>query len=123
MPPPPLKSFLANERTYLEWVDMSITLGAVAATLLSVQNVGYLSGASANAIHAAHILGFALMPSAVAFALFSGYLYLARRRILQAMDVGSPDLQTHRAPLVLGLLLTASLTGVFLINVFVTVGL
>jgi len=113
--PRPLSAFLANERTYLEWVNMSLLLGAVALALFAV---GEQEGAAAG--QSAHVLGVVVMPVAVAFAAYSGYLFWSRKRLLQEDKLNAPEIQSTAGPVLLAAFLAASLVGVLVVELFGT---
>ena len=105
--PKPLNAHLANERTFLEWLDMSVTLGAVAAALFAV------SGPNDGA----RVLAALVMPVAVAFAAYSGWQFRKRRQLLAEERLGAPEMQSTTGPVVLAAALGAALTCVFLVDV------
>ena len=106
---PPLKSFLANERTYLEWIDMGVSLGGVATALLSLPFGGY--GWS---------LGFFLMPVAIFYVLYAARLFVYRRNLIRVEDLYNPALHSTKESESLGWVLLIFLSGIFILEVFQT---
>jgi uncharacterized membrane protein YidH (DUF202 family) len=84
---------MANERTFLEWAGMAITLGTVSAGLISLE-----SGA-------AQTLGFILAPVTLVFLVQSFVQFTQRRNLLAANDLQSPGLTSTSTPLALGAVL------------------
>ena len=114
--PRPLAAFLANERTYLEWVNMSLLLGAVALALFAVGE----QQDAATAGRGARALALVVMPVAVAFAGYSGYLFQSRKRLLQEDKLNAPEIQSSTGSVVLASFLAASLVAVLLVELFGT---
>jgi len=53
------KAFFANERTFLHWMNMSVTLGSISAALLGVSGVAHKSWGKAYEAHARAVRAFA----------------------------------------------------------------
>jgi len=87
---PPLKSHLANERTFIEWVGMAIVLGTVAAALIGVEG------------EAAQAMGFCLAPSPIIFLLLALWQYQKRKTLLLTNDQQNPEMTSTTIALILG---------------------
>ena len=61
------KTFLANERTFLAWLDMSVTLAAISVAILSMSEINKSS----------LLYGIVLLPVAIGFSVYSLSLYLS----------------------------------------------
>ena len=61
------KTFLANERTFLAWLDMSVTLAAISVAILSMSEINKSS----------LLYGIILLPVAIGFSIYSLTLYLS----------------------------------------------
>jgi len=94
---------------------MAVSLGAVAAALLTVGNAPTQVNAASGA-QVAKLLGAVLMPVAIAFAIYSGWLYYFRRELLRKDDLFNPALHSTRIPLILGYLLCGSLATIFVLD-------
>jgi uncharacterized membrane protein YidH (DUF202 family) len=99
------KTFFANERTMLSWLQMSVTLGTIGSALLTIDS----SGSS--------LAGMVLLPVAVLFAVYAVFTFHWRGRGIATKDstVGFHDMV---GPTVLGGVLAASLTMVFFVHLF-----
>ncbi|RYG95023.1 DUF202 domain-containing protein [archaeon] len=72
------KVFFANERTFLAWLHMSITLATISIAILAF--------AEANAW--SQIYGLLLMPVSIAFCAYSLYMYIHRAGMIRRKDPG-----------------------------------
>lgn len=66
------KAFFANERTFLHWMNMSVTLGSIAAALLGVSGVAHKSWGKGYEHHAAAVRGVATLVMCLAI-FMAGY--------------------------------------------------
>ncbi|KNE63919.1 hypothetical protein AMAG_08978 [Allomyces macrogynus ATCC 38327] len=89
------KVFFANERTFLSWLNFSVTLGALAVGLLNFGSdaVGRVSGVLFTVI-------------AMAIMLYALYLYLWRAHMIRKRDAGPYD--TRIAPVFIVIALFAA---------------
>jgi len=103
---PPLKSHLANERTFLEWIGMSIVLGTVSTGLISTDSL------------AAQSLGFCLAPAPIIFLLLSLWQYYWRKNLLNSKDsANDPALTSTTVALSLGAVLLVTQLVVLLFDI------
>lgn len=91
---------------------MAVSLGSVSSALLAV---GHSAHDSTSAV-AARLLGFILMPVAVAFAIYANNLYQFRRELLRKGDLYSPDMRVTKTALLLGYLLFVALGIIFVLD-------
>eukprot|EP00197_Chlamydomonas_leiostraca_P000109 CAMPEP_0202888524 /NCGR_PEP_ID=MMETSP1391-20130828/43232_1 /ASSEMBLY_ACC=CAM_ASM_000867 /TAXON_ID=1034604 /ORGANISM="Chlamydomonas leiostraca, Strain SAG 11-49" /LENGTH=704 /DNA_ID=CAMNT_0049571829 /DNA_START=1666 /DNA_END=3777 /DNA_ORIENTATION=+ len=87
------KTFFANERTFLAWLHMAVTLGSIAAALL-----GFSAGSDADPAaeglsrHLVEIIALILLPLGMAMCVYALYTFLwragniARKRAVQFDD-------------------------------------
>lgn len=99
--PPPLarttpmrvepKTFLANERTFLSWLHMAVTVGSIAAALLgfagSERARGSHAGDRASAL--VEVIALILLPVAVIMVAYSLTVFVWRSRAIQQKQVGA----------------------------------
>jgi len=109
------KVFFANERTLMSWLNMALTLGALAATLLGY-SASLVSGAQASGRSSTglgpHMMGFILLPIAMLFAAYAYITYISRRKYLRLrIDQGAFFDET--GPMLLGVCLIIALSGIF----------
>ena len=93
---------------------MSVSIGAVAAALLTIGNApSEAPGGAATA----KLLGVILMPVAICFALFSGWVFTYRRGLLTNDDLFNPHMHSTKVPMLLGYILCAALCSIFILDV------
>ncbi|OII73230.1 G-protein associated signal transduction protein [Cryptosporidium ubiquitum] len=99
------KTFFANERTLLQWMNMSVLLATISVSLLSFgTQVG-------------HICGLIMAPVAIFFIAYSYYIYLKRNKALETKEPISYN--DKFGPTLLVMCLIISLTSVLLLNIIV----
>jgi len=106
------KVFLANERTMLNWMEMAVTLATIAVGLL-----GFTSEWSQHTSgeRYAHVVGMLLLPVAVVFCVYSLHTFHWRGKQIRYRE---SVLHDDRGPLLLGMVLEATLVTIFALNVF-----
>lgn len=72
------KVFFANERTFLAWLHMSVTLSSISIAIV----------AFAEANEFSQIYGLMLMPVAIAFCCYSLYMYIKRSSMIRQRHPG-----------------------------------
>lgn len=72
------KVFFANERTFLAWLHMSVTLSSISVAIV----------AFAEANEFSQIYGLMLMPVAIAFCCYSLYMYMKRSSMIRQRHPG-----------------------------------
>eukprot|EP01038_Epipyxis_sp_PR26KG_P012337 gene12337-16547_t len=72
------KVFFANERTFLAWLHMSVTLASISVAIV----------AFAEANEWSQIYGLLLMPVAIAFCVYSLWMYMKRSAMIRRKDPG-----------------------------------
>ena len=97
------KVFFANERTFLAWMHMSVTLVSISIAIV----------AFAEANDWSQIYGLMLMPVAIAFTVYSLWIYMKRASMIRRRDPGPYD--DKKGPVALAAILGISI----LINFFV----
>uniref|UniRef100_A0A383VD06 SPX domain-containing protein n=1 Tax=Tetradesmus obliquus TaxID=3088 RepID=A0A383VD06_TETOB len=66
------KTFFANERTFLSWLHMAVTLGSIAAALLGFSNTKGQTGLSA---HLVEIIALILLPVAISMCGYAIFIF------------------------------------------------
>jgi uncharacterized membrane protein YidH (DUF202 family) len=114
------KVLLANERTYLAWTKMSVTLGSVGLGLLAAGSDQAAREALRPDVTApfnsAWYVGCVLLPVAAVFIIYAGWMWGMRDRKIRRNDY--TDLTNETIPLVLGGVLVLSLTAVLAVDLF-----
>mmetsp|Transcript_27670 Transcript_27670/g.39283 ORF Transcript_27670/g.39283 Transcript_27670/m.39283 type:complete len:193 (-) Transcript_27670:324-902(-) len=72
------KVFFANERTFLAWLHMSVTLASISVAIV----------AFAEANEWSQLYGLLLMPVAISFCVYSLYMYVKRAAMIRRKDPG-----------------------------------
>jgi len=100
------KTYFANERTMLSWLQMSVTLGTIGSALLTL-----------NSSSSAALAGMMLLPVSVLFACYAVLTFHWRGRGIATKDseVGFHDMV---GPTVLAVVLMLSLSVVFIVHLF-----
>ncbi|SCM25430.1 vacuolar transporter chaperone, putative [Plasmodium chabaudi adami] len=98
------KTFFANERTLLQWLNTSVLLSTISITLLNFSNFyGFISG-------------IIMAPVAIFFIIYSFYIYLKRANAL--INKEPIDYTDKVGPGVLVITLTFALSTVVVLNVY-----
>mmetsp|Transcript_8658 Transcript_8658/g.10394 ORF Transcript_8658/g.10394 Transcript_8658/m.10394 type:complete len:128 (-) Transcript_8658:283-666(-) len=121
MPADDVKQILANERTYLEWLNMAVTIGGIAGGLLgfSVGNNNTATTAQhENAEAVAQYIGLTLLPVSMLFAIYACWLY--KYRCSKILDHQTGNLQVVNSPITLGVILMFSLAAILVIDLTVS---
>ena len=100
------KVYFANERTFLAWMHMSITLASISVAIT----------AFAEANDWSQLYGLILMPCSIAFCCYSLFMYIKRSRMLRAKDPGPYDDKV--GPIVLCSMLALSIVINFFVKMY-----
>lgn len=106
------KAFFANERTFLHWMNMSVTIGSISAAMLGVAGHAHKHWDSDFTAQAIFVRSLALIMllSSVAMALYATYSFRLRSSMLQNKIDGPYD--NRILPILLSVLLMAALSVV-----------
>jgi uncharacterized membrane protein YidH (DUF202 family) len=107
------KAFFANERTFLHWMNMSVTIGSIAAALSGVAGHAHRQWGQdySESFVAVRLLSMAMLALSIVIAIWAGYNFNHRANLLQMKMDGPYDSKT--LPVVLAVALIASLAVVF----------
>jgi len=100
------KVFLANERTFLNWLSMSVTLGSIASVLMAFgrKNAEVAEGVS--------LVSDSLLVTAIAFCFYAGNTFFWRRRGLRRKD-DTDRYDDPYGPTILAAVLLFALAAIF----------
>ena len=100
------KVFFANERTFLAWLHMAVTLASISMAIVAL----------ADANEWSQLYGLLLMPVSIAFCVYALWLYVKRASMLRRKDPGPYENQT--GPIVLATLLSVSIVINFCVKLY-----
>ena len=100
------KVFFANERTFLAWLHMSITLASISVAIVAFAEDSELS----------QVYGILLLPVAIAFCCYSLWMYIKRANMIRRKDPG--PYEDKFGPIALAALLGLSITINFIVKLY-----
>mmetsp|Transcript_12916 Transcript_12916/g.24435 ORF Transcript_12916/g.24435 Transcript_12916/m.24435 type:complete len:121 (-) Transcript_12916:62-424(-) len=103
------KTFFANERTFLSWLNMAVTLGTIASAML-----GYSSkfGTEGQGQLTTTVIGLTLLPISIAFVAYATYSFHKRVGMIRRNEDGPFD--SIKMPMTLAVILILALWVIFL---------
>ncbi|KAA6417636.1 MAG: vacuolar transport chaperone [Trebouxia sp. A1-2] len=111
------KTFFANERTFLTWMHMAVTIGTIAAALLgfsgSAQRTDKPSYEGSD--HTVEIIAAILLPVAILMCVYSLTVFIWRSKAISKKQVGYID--DPRGPLGLAGVVVLALTAILILEV------
>jgi len=108
------KTFFANERTFLSWLHMAVTIGSISAALLG------FAGTDAKKEHQptenlVEIIAMILLPVAVAMVAYALTVFIWRSKAIAKKQVGYID--DRFGPLGLAVVVVLALSAIFVISI------
>mmetsp|Transcript_22500 Transcript_22500/g.39875 ORF Transcript_22500/g.39875 Transcript_22500/m.39875 type:complete len:131 (+) Transcript_22500:155-547(+) len=104
------KVFFANERTYLHWLNVSVTIGSIGSALLGF--AGIAAGETApGGFGALRTIGLVMICIAILFCAHSMYQFKRRARLLRKRSGSGYD--DSSAPVALSLVLVTALSAIY----------
>lgn len=100
------KVFFANERTFLAWLHMSVTLASISVAIVAFAEQNEWS----------QIYGLMLMPVAIAFCAYSLFVYIKRAGMIRRKDPG--PYEDRMGPIVLASMLGLAIIGNFMVKIY-----
>mmetsp|Transcript_19790 Transcript_19790/g.59789 ORF Transcript_19790/g.59789 Transcript_19790/m.59789 type:complete len:124 (-) Transcript_19790:1239-1610(-) len=107
------KAFFANERTFLHWMNMSVTIGSISAALLGVAGHGHKHWGSDYTHRAVlvRVLALCMMAAAIGMAIYSAVYFKIRGEMLLNKLDGPYD--NRLLPIVLSVIMITALSITF----------
>ena len=107
------KTYFANERTFLNWIHMSIVVGTIASALLG------LSGQSASEADtginwSVALISMIMLPVAIMIAVYALYTFYWRMAMIRRREVSFFD--DKYGPLVLAGIIVFAMSIIFIIS-------
>jgi len=111
------KTFLANERTFLSWLHMAVTVGSIAAALLSF--AGTAPGAAETgekplSAHLVEVIALILLPLAVAMCAYAVFIFVWRGQMIAKKRPAQFD--DRLGPLGLCCAVVLALSAIFVVS-------
>lgn len=100
------KVFFANERTFLAWLHMSVTLASISVAIVAFSESNEWS----------QIYGLLLMPVAILFSAYSLYMYMNRASLIRRKESG--PYEDKIGPIFLASMLALSISVNFLVKLY-----
>eukprot|EP01039_Chlorochromonas_danica_P000486 gene485-525_t len=100
------KVFFANERTFLAWMHMAVTLASISIAIV----------AFAEANEWSQLYGILLMPVAIAFCFYALWMFVKRAGMIRRKDPG--PYEDRMGPIVLATLLALSILMNFGVKIY-----
>jgi len=108
------KTFFANERTFLAWLHMAVTIGSISAALLGFASDSPGSDSTALARHSVELIALLLLPVGMFMVVYALYVFTWRAgNIAKKKAVHVDD---RVGPTWLCFLVVVSLSAIFLIS-------
>ncbi len=74
------KVFFANERTFLAWLNMAVTLGTISLAIVAFSD--------SSTTRASQIYGIILLPVAICFVIYAVRVYMKRAIMIRRKEPG-----------------------------------
>ena len=100
------KVYFANERTFLDWMHMSVLLATVSTAII----------AFAEANEYSQIYGLILMPTSIGFTCYALYVYMKRANMIRNKHPG--PYEEKIGPIILATLLATTIVINFAIRLY-----
>ena len=100
------KVYFANERTFLDWMHMSVLLATISTAII----------AFAEANEYSQVYGLVLMPTSIGFSLYALYVYMKRANMIRNKHPGPYEEKT--GPIVLATILAITIVANFAIRLY-----
>lgn len=100
------KVYFANERTFLDWMHMSVLLATISTAII----------AFAEANEYSQIYGLVLLPTSIGFAMYALYVYMKRANMIRNKDPGPYEEKV--GPILLATLLAITIVANFAIRLY-----
>ena len=113
------KTFLANERTFLSWLHMAVTIGSIAAALLGfagaeAAKAAKTGAAGAHAARLVEVIALLLLPVAVLMCAYALFVFVWRSRAISRKQVGYID--DRYGPLGLAAVVVTALSAILVVS-------
>ncbi|KAK9825865.1 hypothetical protein WJX81_006134 [Elliptochloris bilobata] len=111
------KTFFANERTFLSWLHMAVTLGSIAAALLGFAGVAQRGEGAGHKVadNLVEVIALILLPVAVLMCAYALTVFVWRSRAIAKKSVGYID--DRWGPLGLAGVVALALTAILIISI------
>ena len=107
------KTFFANERTFLSWLHMAVTIGSISSALVALASQSDADEASSRMID---VVALCLLPISIFFCVYAMYTFHWRAEKIRRREDGNYD--DRRGPLVLAGTLAIALSAIMIMTMF-----
>lgn len=108
------KTLFANERTFLSWLSMAVTIGSIAAAMLGFAGTDTGSSRAPTSVHLVEIISLILLPVAIAMCAYALFTFMWRAKLIIRKQVGQFD--DRVGPLGLCATVVVALTAIFIFS-------
>jgi len=108
------KTYFANERTFLNWMHMSIVTGTIASALLGLSGGGGNGGESPDSWSLSSVISLVMLPVAIMIAVYALYTFYWRLVMIRRREVAFFD--DKHGPLVLAGVIVFALSVIFVVS-------
>jgi uncharacterized membrane protein YidH (DUF202 family) len=111
------KTFFANERTFLTWLHMAVTVGTISAALLGFSGTAERSHKSSyqGSEHIVEVIALILLPVAILMCAYALVVYVWRAKAITRKQVGYID--DPRGPLGLAAVVITALSAILILSI------
>ncbi|GBG23798.1 Alpha-galactosidase [Hondaea fermentalgiana] len=104
------KVFFSNERTYLHWLNMGVTIGSIGSALLGFSGMASASSDN-NSFDALRLIGLIMLGLSIMFTINAMYQF--RRRSILLRKLSGTGYEDSFGPVALSVVLVLSLGGIY----------
>mmetsp|Transcript_8624 Transcript_8624/g.13984 ORF Transcript_8624/g.13984 Transcript_8624/m.13984 type:complete len:125 (+) Transcript_8624:156-530(+) len=106
------KVFFSNERTYLQWLNTSVTIGSIGSALLGFSGMAAQSATNhAKGFDGLRVVGLLMIALSIMFCAHAMYQYNRRAKLLKKrVGTGYDD---SSAPVMLSIILVVALSAIY----------
>lgn len=109
------KTFFANERTFLSWLHMAVTIGSIACALLGFAGSAHRTGKQqAGAQNLVEVIALILLPGAILMVAYALIVFVWRASQIEKKHSGYID--DRRGPLCLAVVVIVSQVAILIVS-------
>ena len=109
------KTYFANERTFLSWLHMAVTLGSIGGALIGFKDLSHTASTPRKSLNT-QIVGMVMSFVALIFCIYALRLYFWRSEAIRTKQVGTYD--DRYGPAFLAFALICAFGFIFGVNLY-----